>query len=299
MKLFISWSGPISKEIAKAFREWIRMINQSIVPHMSEEDVAKGSRWSAALAHELEQTRYGVLILTPENTRSEWLHFEAGAIARSVTESSLSPVLFGLKPSDVHLPLSQFQLTEFREDDVRRLVKSINEAARDDAIADDLLERMFKALWPEFSKNVSDLAKFPNEPNRPTTSAVSDAVMQELLTLARQQARILANPDDLFGKEVLNLLVRLTYEEGTALRLTARERDLAIALTARWEAYVRQLEVYLSLRDETDLYKQVVQGLSRFKQYLIEFRKVLASTAKTIDSGALPRSITTDLSSPQ
>jgi hypothetical protein len=75
MKLLVSWSGPISNEIAKAFRKWINMINQSIVPYMSEEDIQKGSRWSAALSLELEQTNSGVIILTPENTKSEWLHF--------------------------------------------------------------------------------------------------------------------------------------------------------------------------------------------------------------------------------
>lgn len=50
MKLLVSWSGLLSNEIAKAFREWIRMINQSIVPYMSEEDIEKGRRVTGSLA---------------------------------------------------------------------------------------------------------------------------------------------------------------------------------------------------------------------------------------------------------
>src|SRR5262245_39747205 len=105
MKLFISWSGNISRQIGAQFREWLPMINQHIEPYMSEEDMEKGAHWSAHVRRELEATSYGIVILTPENTNSIWLHFEAGAIAKSVADGRLSPVLFGLKQSDVHQPL--------------------------------------------------------------------------------------------------------------------------------------------------------------------------------------------------
>jgi hypothetical protein len=299
MKLLVSWSGPTSNEIAKAFRKWINMINQSIEPYMSEEDIEKGSRWSAGLSRQLEQTNYGVIVLTPENTKSEWLHFEAGAIARSVDESRVSPILIGLKPLDVRLPLSQFQLTEFHKQDVWKLVKSINTAAGAGAKSDELLQRMFEALWPKFEEEVVSLAKNLTAPQPAASVPLLDTILQELLTLVRQQARILANPADVFGKEVLNLLVRLTYEEGTALRLTANERHLALALTARWEDYIRQFELYLSTQEKTDRSKQVAQGLGRLKQYLLEFRKVLLLNPKTIDVAELPTTIAADLASPK
>jgi hypothetical protein len=192
MKLLVSWSGPTSNEIAKAFRKWINMINQSIEPYMSEEDIEKGSRWSAGLSRQLEQTNYGVIVLTPENTKSEWLHFEAGAIARSVDESRVSPILIGLKPLDVRLPLSQFQLTEFHKQDVWKLVKSINTAAGAGAKSDELLQRMFEALWPKFEEEVVSLAKNLTAPQPAASVPLLDTILQELLTLVRQQARILA-----------------------------------------------------------------------------------------------------------
>lgn len=254
---------------------------------------------SPALSHELELTNYGVLILTPENTKSEWLHFEAGAIARSVEESYVSPVLIGLKPTEVRPPLSQFQLTEFHEKDMWKLVRSINAAAGEGAKSEELLRNMFEALWPKLELQVSTLIKNLQAPAQPPTAPVLDTVLQELVTLVRQQTRTLANPAELFGKEILSLLMRLTYEDGTALRLAARERDLALALTARWDAFVRQLEVYLSVQEKTELQMRAGQGLNRFKQYLSEFRQVLLLNAKNIDSQQLPTTIAADLASSQ
>jgi hypothetical protein len=211
----------------------------------------------------------------------------------------VSPILIGLKPLDVRLPLSQFQLTEFHKQDVWKLVKSINTAAGAGAKSDELLQRMFEALWPKFEEEVVSLAKNLTAPQPAASVPLLDTILQELLTLVRQQARILANPADVFGKEVLNLLVRLTYEEGTALRLTANERHLALALTARWEDYIRQFELYLSTQEKTDRSKQVAQGLGRLKQYLLEFRKVLLLNPKTIDVAELPTTIAADLASPK
>ena len=84
VKLFVSWSGETSKALALVFREWLPMINHSIDPYVSAEDIQKGRRWSSEIAKELAATTFGIVILTSENRKSEWLHFEAGAIARSV-----------------------------------------------------------------------------------------------------------------------------------------------------------------------------------------------------------------------
>ncbi|MCK1284356.1 toll/interleukin-1 receptor domain-containing protein [Bradyrhizobium sp. 44] len=75
--------------------------NQTIIPYMSSEDIEKGTHWSSSIRHELDSTSFGILILTPENTESPWLHFEAGAIAKSVIDGRVAPILFGLKPSDI------------------------------------------------------------------------------------------------------------------------------------------------------------------------------------------------------
>jgi hypothetical protein len=237
MKLFISWSGQASKNIAVRLREWIPLMNQHIQPYMSEEDIEKGSHWQSHIRRELEGTSYGVVVLTPENTQSIWLHFEAGAIAKSVEEGRLAPILFGLKQSDVQQPLAMFQTTLFEKSDMLKLMRSINSSTEAEARDERELERVFEILWPELQRDVGPL-EFTHKVAsiQPKEASEIDRILQEILTLVRQQTRLLGNPEELFGQNVLSLLVRLLHDaEGALARLTASERDMTLALLARWD----------------------------------------------------------------
>ena len=258
MKLFISWSGDASRQIAALFREWLPMINQHIEPYMSEEDIEKGSHWSTQVRRELETTSYGIVILTPENTKSIWLHFEAGAIAKSVLEGRLSPVLFGLKPSDVHQPLSLFQTTTFEQTDMLRLARAINAAIGDEARSERDVEKLFNSLWPQLQEGVLPLIKSsqasPQTARTPTGEI--ENILQEVLVLARHQYRILSNPEELFGQELLSLLLRLIRdEEGVVQRLTESERTMVLAVCARWSSI--EQSVLQDLKDSPASIKQM------------------------------------------
>ena len=61
MKVFISWSGERSKQVARALFEWIPCVIQAVKPWMSEQ-IAKGARWSPEIAKELEETRFGIVL---------------------------------------------------------------------------------------------------------------------------------------------------------------------------------------------------------------------------------------------
>ena len=45
MKIFISWSGPISQDVAIAFKEWLPFVVHGCKPFVSSEDIYKGSTW--------------------------------------------------------------------------------------------------------------------------------------------------------------------------------------------------------------------------------------------------------------
>ena len=127
---------------------------------MSEEDTDKGAHWSSTIRRELEQSAFGIVILTAENIDSTWLHFEAGAIAKSVEEGRVVPILFGLKHSDVQQPLSMFQSALFEKEDIFRVVKSINGAAGPDAREERQLKTVFELFLAKTGRgNQTEIGK--------------------------------------------------------------------------------------------------------------------------------------------
>jgi len=44
MKVFLSWSGPQSKELAEAIRDWIPVVLQAVTPYFTPSDIEKGTR---------------------------------------------------------------------------------------------------------------------------------------------------------------------------------------------------------------------------------------------------------------
>ncbi len=86
MKVFISWSGERSKAVAQAWHDWLPNVIQAVEPWMSETDIAKGARWGMDMARELDETRVGIICLTPENLNAPWILFEAGALSKTLEE---------------------------------------------------------------------------------------------------------------------------------------------------------------------------------------------------------------------
>jgi hypothetical protein len=80
MKVFISWSGSLSKSVAEKLRPWMREIIQGLEPFVSSLDIQKGNLWLTELMNELEGSSIGIICLTKENLNSKWLLFEAGAL---------------------------------------------------------------------------------------------------------------------------------------------------------------------------------------------------------------------------
>jgi TIR domain len=172
MKVFISWSGSRSHRIALAFREWFPKVLPQAKPWVSSEDIDKGARWNLALTSELDSTWFGILCLVPENARSDWVIFEAGAIARSMERSRVAPFLMGVEVRDIPEPLAQFQCTRFEKEDVRKLVHSINRASSE-PIEPRILDETFDRSWPALADGIASLDS--EAPSRPRPKRVSVA----------------------------------------------------------------------------------------------------------------------------
>jgi hypothetical protein len=156
MKVFISWSGQRSKELANALRDWLPLVLQYIEPWVSDKDISAGERWAQAIAGELEAANFGIICITPENIHSEWILFEAGALSKSMQDAKVIPLLFGLELSDLSGPLSQFQAQKMEETGIKEIVKAINNISSSKT-SDQIVDQLVPALWPRLSQVVSTI----------------------------------------------------------------------------------------------------------------------------------------------
>ncbi len=131
MRVFLSWSGETSHALASILHEWLPTVLQFVDPWMSSEDVTKGARWDPEIGRTLEETSYCIVCVTPGVQSEPWVNFEAGAVAKIVSQSYVSPLLLGVSVEELGgLPLSMFQGTRFNKADVLKLLRSINSAAK-------------------------------------------------------------------------------------------------------------------------------------------------------------------------
>ncbi len=180
MRIFISWSGSLSRALASSLKSWVPNVFLDVSTWMSDHDIDAGARWASELAVQLEETDYGIICVTPDNTSAPWLLFEAGSLAKSVKEARVVPYLLGIRPTDITYPLAQFQSVTADREGTLKLVKSIN-LARDSPLSDDRVEAVFEKWWGDL-----DIVLRQEEPDPSTSSARSEReLLEEILSHVR------------------------------------------------------------------------------------------------------------------
>lgn len=213
MKVFLSWSGDVSHKVALALRDWLPAVLQYVEPYVSSEDIDKGARWSSDIAKELEESSYGILCVTESNIDAPWLTFEAGALSKSLDKSRVSPLLFGVKRSEVQGPILQFQSTVISQDDILKLVGSINGAATEsESLDEERLKRVFGVWWPQldakFNEIPSQSASGEATDTRTDDRALDPEILEEILELTRTNQRMLNDPEALLPRGYIEHVLR-------------------------------------------------------------------------------------------
>jgi hypothetical protein len=213
MKLFVSWSGEYSRKIAETLKAWIPAVLQSVDVFYSPEDIEKGDDWNNRLTKELEECKYGVVCLTPENVKAPWINFEAGALAKSM-DSRVSALMLGIATSDVKGPLSRFQNTWFEKEDFKKLIRSINNST-EKPLTSDVLNYIFEKMWPHLQASLSQIEsdlkeKFTDgiektEPERKESDAI-----QEILHILRKMDIQSNTPSDFFDDSPATYILTVT-----------------------------------------------------------------------------------------
>lgn len=189
MQLFLSWSGPRSKALASALRDWLPLVIQSLRPWFSPDDIDKGAPWLAELNKQLQGHSAAIVCLTPENQGSAWLLFEAGAISKALETSRVCPVVLDMEPTDVKGPLAQFQATRPTSDEVRRLLGTLNKHIESPLI-EPHLDTLHETMWPKLEQRLLLAAALPTAlptPHRQPMDLIAE-VLERVRGIERQVA---------------------------------------------------------------------------------------------------------------
>ncbi|MBI5521831.1 MAG: TIR domain-containing protein [Desulfarculus sp.] len=113
MKVFISWSGELSRVAAEKFNLWISSAFNTEYAEfiISTTALHPGDRWRIFLDRQLSESDVAIIFLTRESRKAPWVLFEAGAVGKSVG-SRIFPILVDISFSEVPNPFEPFQSIE-------------------------------------------------------------------------------------------------------------------------------------------------------------------------------------------
>lgn len=197
MKIFISWSGELSRKVAEYLKEWLGFVLQGADTFVSSEDIRKGQRWGVEVAKELEDSNFGILCLTKDNLNAPWILFEAGALSKFVKEANVSALLInGVQPADVKGPLSQFQHTNTTKEDIQKLLESINEKMGEKKLEEGRLKTVFEKWYPDLEATIRSNIESTESEVSDYKKRPEEDILAEILELTRFIASRSNTPSD-------------------------------------------------------------------------------------------------------
>ncbi|WMM74430.1 toll/interleukin-1 receptor domain-containing protein [Rhodococcus pyridinivorans] len=187
-KIFISWSGEVSKNVALIWRDLLDELFDRVTPWVSDADIEAGSRGLDEIKRELDGTSFGIIVVTQANQNAPWINFEAGALSKALPNAAtrVIPSLVDFtSPAQITSPLKQFQATLLDEEGVGKTLKAIASAVEVDW---ETKKRSFLRMWPEYNQRFSDTIVNSFSPHSVVPRSTED-MLQEVLTLLRDMQR--------------------------------------------------------------------------------------------------------------
>jgi hypothetical protein len=194
MKIFMSWSGNKSRGMATALGRWA----QYVLPHVEtflSRDLERHRPWFEQLMVHLRTSQAGIVCLTEDSWRREWLHFEAGAL--HLADKPVFVVLLDVHSGQLSGPFAQFQHTTLEElddeddyYDLLRMFKSLNEVAGADALPIHRLEERYRDIWESLRRDLLIVKEMPPEDRRKESTRRHAEVLQRLDRLSAEHEAI-------------------------------------------------------------------------------------------------------------
>lgn len=214
MKVFLSWSGQRSKEVANLMSDWLCCVIQASRPWISTRDLDRGSLWFGEINDQLKDTTVGIICLTQENKARPWILFEAGALAKGLSTARVCTLLIDLDPKDIEDPLAQFNHTFPTRESVLGLVKTLNSSLAQNGLDIRILEQVFSTYWPQFEERFQKVLS-ETEAHTPSKPRPKEDVLGEILENTRMlnsRIRRLETENERYrSKEYLDMSLEMRY----------------------------------------------------------------------------------------
>ncbi len=230
MRIFISWSGDLARDVASELREWLPDVIQSVDCWVSKHDIAKGQSWNRQIADVLNDSAFGLVVVTRDNQAKPWLLFEAGALSRRFheeLEARVAPLLVDLRTGELEdgSPLKQFQATTYDRLDLLELVLSINAIATS-PVEEKRIRHAFEREWERLEKALDALLK--KHGSTPTDTVEDlEAIKAELEELREERERFKRQARSAAAKRRLASNSDVAVGSGLVVRSPAPTFDLS------------------------------------------------------------------------
>jgi hypothetical protein len=221
-KVFISWSGDLSKKLAEEIRIWLPGVLQFVKPYFTPNDIEKGTRWSTDIASELESSNAGIICLTKDNLNKPWILFEAGALSKNFGKANVCTILFNLDSTDFSGPLTSFQATKFDKADFKKLLVTVNNTGGESKLDSTVLNDVFEMWWPKLEQKVKEILKNHVVDNDNAVRSERE-ILEEVLELTRLNSKRIPRRNDSTRESIMMLLDYMQEMQYRAMKIGGKE----------------------------------------------------------------------------
>jgi len=159
-KVFLGHSKPASTEISVCLKNFLENFFPGMEAFCSDEDIAGGKYWYSKILKELDNSVCGVFCFTKQNTKSKWMHFEAGALSLPSEKERIIPLLFNIVKGKLEEPLTNSQCVNQSKKGILKLLKGINENINnEDKYTEKELETRLDNYWKRLQQEFQRISK--------------------------------------------------------------------------------------------------------------------------------------------
>lgn len=191
MRIFASWSGEESKQIAELLKLWIPCVLQDADVYVSSQDIGKGERWLSSVTANLSEIDFGIIVVTRSNMNAPWILFEAGALSKSV-KGFVVPLLCGVETFEAATsPLTQFQYVRAVRSEMKDLISQTNSVCSK-PLDSKRVDAAFDKWWPDFESEYVKIQLPENKASKKESEAsrlsnIEEALGEVMLELRRMR----------------------------------------------------------------------------------------------------------------